>query len=163
MLIYPIKFCYSHIIPENIRFTKLNSKGARKNIFSLAVGIHGWLVLLCESEKGRTVYKAHLHSPVQDIQKLAECVNGDQIQCKNGLIYCYGISSVLIYPIEKKCSLKFVIGSIQSRKTLTEKLKMANLSVGCTVASAKDRLLNYQKNIMKKYRGRRKFHPVLQW
>ena len=105
--------------------------------------LNGWLVFLCESEKGGTVYKARLHNPVQDIQKLAECVKGDRIRCKNGLIYCYGISSVLVYPIEKKYSPKFVIGSIKSKKTLTEKLKMVNLSVDGTVASGKDRLLKY--------------------
>ena len=106
----------------------------------MALGTHGWLVFLCESEKGGTVYKARLHNPVQDIQKLAECVKGDRIRCKNGLIYCYGISSVLVYPIEKKYSPKFVIGSIKSKKTLTEKLKMVNLFINGT-----------QKNIMKKY------------
>ena len=35
----------------------------------VAVGTHGWLVFLCESEKGVTVYKARLNNPVQDIQK----------------------------------------------------------------------------------------------
>ena len=49
---------------------------------------------------------------IQDIQKLLECVKGDQIRFKNGLIYCYGISSVLVYPFEKKYTSKFVIGSI---------------------------------------------------
>ena len=117
----------------------------------MAVGTHGWFVFSCESEKGGTVYKARLHNPVQDIQKLAECVKGDRIRCKNDLMYYYGISSVLVYPIEKRYSPKFVIGSIQSKKTLTEKLKMANLSVDGTVASGNDRLLKYQKYIMKKY------------
>ena len=112
---------------------------------------YGCLVFLCESEKEGTVYKARLHNPVQDIQKLAECVKGDRIRCKNGLIYCYGISSALVYPILKKYSPKFVIGSIQSKKTPTEKLKMVNLFVDGTVTSGKDSLLKYQKNIMKKY------------
>ena len=62
------------MIPETIRFTKLNHKGAYKNISSVASGTPGWLVFLCESEKGGTVYKARLHNPVQDIQKLAECI-----------------------------------------------------------------------------------------
>ena len=66
----------------------------------MAVGTHGCLVFLCENEKGGTVYKVRLHNPVQDIQKLAECVKGDRICCKNGFIYCYEISSVLVYPIE---------------------------------------------------------------
>ena len=74
---------------------------------------------------------------------------GDRIRCKNGLIYCYGISLVLVYPIEKKYSPKFVIESIQSKKTLTEKLTMVNVSVDGTVAPGKDRFLKYQKNIMK--------------
>ena len=37
------------------------------------------------------------------------------------------------------------------KKTLTEKVKMVTLSVDGTVTSGKDRLLKYQKNIMKKY------------
>ena len=76
---------------------------------------------------------------------------GDRIRCKNGLIYCYGISLVLVYPIEKKYSPKFVIESIQSKKTLTEKLTMVNVSVDGTVAPGKDHFLKYQENIMKKY------------
>ena len=76
---------------------------------------------------------------------------GDRIRCKNGLIYCYGISLVLVYPIEKKYSPKFVIESIQSKKTLTEKLTMVNVFVDGTVAPGKDHFLKYQKNIMKKY------------
>ena len=107
----------------------------------MAVGTHGWLVFLCESAKGGPVYKARLHNLVQDIQKLAECVKGDRIPYKNGLIYCYEISSILVYPIEKKYSPKFVIGSIQSKKTLAEKLKMVNVSVDGTGASWKDHLL----------------------
>ena len=107
----------------------------------MAVGTHGWLIFLCESEKGGTVYKARLHNLVQDIQKLAECVKGDRIPYKNGLIYCYEISSILVYPIEKKYSPKFVIGSIQSKRTLAEKLKMVNVSVDGTGASWKDHLL----------------------
>ena len=127
------------MIPETIRFTKLNHKGAYKNISSVASGTPGWLVFLCESEKGGTVYKARLHNPVQDMQKLAECVKEERIRCKNGLIYCYGISSVLVYPIEKKYSPKFIIRSIQSKKTLEHHEKVS-------VAWS-----------------RRKFHLVLHW
>ena len=115
----------------------------------MAVGTHGWLIFSCESEKGGIVYKAGLHNLVQDIQKLAGCIKGNRIRYKNGLIYCYGISLILVYPIEKKYSPKFVIGSIQSKKTLTEKLKMVNLSVDGTVGSGKYHLLKYQKNIIK--------------
>ena len=152
-ILLTLGFLTHAIIPETIRFTKLNRKVAYKKISSVAVGTHGWFVFLCESEKGGTIYKACLPNPVQNIQKLIECVNGDRIRCRNGLIYCmiYWISSVLVYPIEKKYSPKFVIGSIQSKKTLTEKLKMVNFSVDGTVASGKDCLLKYQKNIMKKY------------
>ena len=127
-------FVTHKIIPETIPFTILNHNGACKNIYFVAVGTNSWLVFLCEREKGGTAYKACLHNPVQDIRKLAECVKGDQIRWTNGLIYCYGISSVLVFPIEKKYSTKFVIGGIQSKKTLTEKLKMVNLSVDGTVA-----------------------------
>ena len=38
----------------------------------MAVGTHVWLIFLCESEKGGTAYKAYLHNPVHDIQKLAD-------------------------------------------------------------------------------------------
>ena len=78
----------------------------------MADGTHGWLVFLCESAQGGPIYKARLHNLVQDIQKLAECVKGDQICCENGLIYCNGISLVLVYPIKKWYSSKVVIGSI---------------------------------------------------
>ena len=150
-MLLTLAFVTHTIIPKTIWFTKLNCKGAYKIISSVAVGTHGWLVFLCESEKGGTVYKARLNNPVQDIQKWAECVKGDRIRCKNGLICCYGISSVLVYPIEKKCSAKFVTGSIQPKKTLTETMKMVNLTVDGTVTSGKDCSLKYQENIMKKY------------
>ena len=54
-------------------------------------------------------------------------------------------------PNLKEVQSKIVIGSIQSKKTPTEKLKMVNLFVDGTVTSEKNRLLKYQKNIMKKY------------
>ena len=57
----------------------------------------------------------------------------------------------MVYPIEKKYGPKFVIGSIQSENALYERLKIVNLPVDGTVASRKDRLLKYKKNIMKKY------------
>ena len=68
------------IIPETIRFTKLNCKCAYENISSVADDTHGRLVFLSESENGEIVYKARLCNPVQDIQKLAECVKGDRIR-----------------------------------------------------------------------------------
>ena len=107
----------------------------------------GWYFY--ESEKGGTVYKARLHNTVQDIQKLAQCIRVDQICCKNGLSYCDGIPSVLVYPIQKKYSPKFVIGSIKSKKTLTEKSKMVNLSIDGTVASGKDCLLSNRRTSCK--------------
>ena len=67
------------VIPETIRFPKLYRKGAYINMFSFAFGFHGSLLFLGENEKGSSIYKASLHNPVQDIQKVTEGVQGTRI------------------------------------------------------------------------------------
>ena len=63
-----------------------------------------------------TAYKACLHNPVQDIQQFAECVKGDRMSWTNGLIYCYGISSVLVFPIEKNTVQNLLLEAFDQKR-----------------------------------------------
>ena len=140
------------IIPETIRFTKLNRKGAYANISSVAVCTHGSLLFLCENEVGSTIYKARLHNPVQDIQKISEGCKGDRILYQNGLVYCYGSSSVYVYPVDKKFNPNFTVNAIKTKKDAVEKLTLVNLSHEGTLVNCKERLKKHQKIVAKKYK-----------
>ena len=81
-------------------------------------------------------FKAPLQNPVQDIKKVAEGVQGTQV--------CHATSSILYSP-------KLTVRIIKSKKVFCEKLKLLNLSVEGTLVSCKERLLKYEKNLIKKY------------
>ena len=110
----------------------------------LLVGIFMW------NWSRRKHFIKHVYKTWSNIyKKLAKYVKGDRIRCNWYTVNW--ISSVLVYPLEKKYIPEFVIESIQSKKTLTGKLKMVNVSFYVTVASRKYRLLKYQKSIMKNF------------
>ena len=88
---------------------------------------------------------------MQDKQKVPEGAQGTRICYQNGLIYCYETSSIFFHPVEKKYRPKFAVSTIKSIKVVCEKLKLLNFSIEGTLASCKERLLKYQKNIIKEY------------
>ena len=129
----------------------------------MAVGAHGWLVFLCESEKGETVYKARLHNPVEDIQKLAECVKGDRLRCKNGLIYCYGISSVWFTRSKTNTVQNLLLEALNQKRHVLENGKsLRRWHCNIWEGSLADVLKEHREKISTA-RSRRKFHLILQW
>ena len=82
LVLLTLGFVTNTTIPEIIRFTKWNRKGAYKNISSVAVGTHVWLIFLCESEKGGAAYNAYLQNPVHDIKKLADASRETEFAAK---------------------------------------------------------------------------------
>ncbi|XP_066920118.1 uncharacterized protein [Clytia hemisphaerica] len=140
------------IVPETIRHTTLNQKKMYQNIDSVTVGSHGYLLFLCSESSSSTIYKAKLHNPIQDIQKLAVNVKGDRIRYNDGLVYCYGKSSVFIYPSEKKSNAKLSISAIKTKKAAVEKLKFIGLPSDGTTSQLITRLHKHQSDTIKKYK-----------
>lgn len=143
------------IVPETIRFTQMNRKGAYPNVSSVAVGMHGSLLFLCENETGSTIYKAKLHNPISEIVKLSDGCNGNRIRHQSGLVYCYGGSSVFFYPVDKAFDPKFVASKLKSKKAVVEKLSLLTLPVNGTLSACKERLSKHQKNVLLKYKHRK--------
>ena len=128
----------------------------------MAVGTHGWLVFLCESEKGGTVYKARLHN-LQDIQKLVECVKGDRIRCKNGLIYCYGISSVWFTRSKINTVQNLLLEALNQKRHVLENGKpLRRWHCSIWEGSLADLLKEHHEKISTA-RSRRKLRLILQW
>ena len=97
-------------------------------MISIASCLSSWLDLfLSEGKNGSRIFKARLHNPVQDIERIVEGVNGTRICYQNGLVYCYGTSFVSFYSVEKKLNPKFSLYTIKSKKVIREKLKLVNL------------------------------------
>ena len=140
------------IIPETIRFTQLNRKGAHPNISSVAVGPPGTLLFLSQNENSSSVFKARLHNPIKDITKISQDCKGDRIRYQSGLVFCYGLSSLTFCPVDKKFNPKFAVGSINSKKVIVEKLNLVGLPTEGTLAACKERLLKHQKATTVKYR-----------
>ena len=117
----------------------------------MAVGTHSWLICLCESEKRGTVYKARLNNPVQDIQKISWMCQGRPNLLQKWLDILLWNSFGFDLPNRKEVQSKICYWKDSIKKDTYWKIEMVNLSVDGTVASGKDRLLKYQKNIMKNY------------
>ena len=67
---------------------------------------------------------------------MAEDIQGTRV--------CHATSSILYSP-------KLTVRIVKSKKVFCEKLQLLNLSVEGSLVSCKERLLKYEKNLIKKY------------
>ena len=107
----------------------------------------GWYFYVKVKKEELFIKHAYTNNPVQDIQKLAECVKGDRTCCKKWLDIL--LSSILVYPIEKKYSPNLSLEAFDQKRHW--KIENGKFLCQWHYSIWEGSLLKYQKNIMKKY------------
>ena len=145
------------LVPETVRYTVKNQRGAFPKIIDVSVGPNGYILFLTydDNEKKSVLYKAKLHNPVQDIEIISKHVKGTQVMYNKGFAFCCGSSSIIsFYCLEKSEEPNLKVDKITTLQQMRTVLCKTGLNFEDTLEVRKEKLKKYQKSIYDIYAER---------
>ena len=140
------------IIPELDKYSPENQQGMYPSPISIAIPSFGWIAFLSFYSKTSlsTLYKARLHSPVDNIKAIGRNLTARAIHCGDGIIFLSSESG----PIKVIQFTEGAIDILSKAKRKGDLIKVARQlkrSTEGTVQELKNRLQRYHTSLKAKY------------